>query len=66
MELTLGYDEGPIHVDGTWKLEPSGNAFRARGPATATGASGTAGGPTRRPPGASPPTSRASGSPTSA
>src|SRR5947209_12942 len=26
--LSLGYDEGPTHVDGTWELDPSGNAFR--------------------------------------
>ena len=26
-KLTLGYDEGQIHVDATLELEPSGNAF---------------------------------------
>jgi predicted esterase len=26
--LALGYDEGPTHVDGTWVLDPSGNAFQ--------------------------------------
>ncbi len=26
--LTVGYDEGQIHVDATLKLEPSGNAFK--------------------------------------
>jgi predicted esterase len=27
-ELKVGYDEGPIHVDATVRLEPSGNAFK--------------------------------------
>ena len=26
--LALGYDEGAIHVEGTWELDPSGNAFK--------------------------------------
>ena len=27
-ELTLGYDEGRVHVDATWGLEASGDAFK--------------------------------------
>ena len=26
--LTLGYDEGQIHVDANWEVDPSGNAFK--------------------------------------
>ena len=53
--LKFGYDEGQVHVDATLTLEPSGNAFKGTFRASnGTGASGTAGGPTRPRPRASP------------
>ena len=45
--LTVGYDEGQIHVDAKLELEPSGNAFKGGFQASnGNRVPGTAGGPT--------------------